>query len=100
MREPIEKEVRVFDEFTLSECSIVDVPANQGALLAIRKSKDGDQLSDRIKDPDLDPKEKKILAAKLRGEKNIGKGLYQKKLNLGRYYREGCLLYTSPSPRD
>ena len=69
VREP--RKPRVFKTFDIDELSIVDVPAQQPALLAIRKDKDGEQLSDRIKDPDLDPEEKRKLAAKL--NPNYGK---------------------------
>ena len=62
---------RVFKEFDIDELSAVDIPAQQPALIAIRKAKDGEQLSDRIKDPDLSDEEKKKLAAKL--NPNYGK---------------------------
>ena len=64
---------RVFKTFDIDELSLVDIPAQQPALLAIRKAKDGEQLSDRIEDPNLDPEEKKKLAAKL--NPNYGKSI-------------------------
>ena len=67
------RKVRTFKNFEIDELSLVDIPAQQPALLAIRKADDkkGEQLSDRIKDPSLSDEEKKKLAAKL--NPNYGK---------------------------
>ena len=79
---------RVFKEFVIDELSAVDIPAQQPALIAIRKAKDGEQLSDRIEDPSLSDEEKKKLAAKL--NPNYGKGfLGPGRARLVRRRREG-----------
>ena len=83
VREP--RKPRVFKEFVIDELSAVDIPAQQPALIAIRKDRGGDRLSDRIKDPSLSDEEKRKLAMKLNPEYGKGIGYFHNKLRqLGR----------------
>ena len=63
------RKARTFKRFVISELSAVDIPAQQGADIAVRKA--DEQLSDRIKDPSLSDEEKRKLAMKL--NPNYGK---------------------------